>query len=68
MALPTTKKGNVPFGYAKLALILLVAVPIHWQNQYNLTHSTVPESPRTLLKDLENITRVMLERDSKRQK
>ncbi len=62
MAVPTTKKGNVPFGYAELALILLAAVPIHWQNQYNLMHSTVPESPRTLLTDLENIERVIRSR------
>ena len=45
MAVATTKKGNVPFGYANLALILLVAVPITWQNQYNLVHATVPDSP-----------------------
>lgn len=28
MAVATTKKGNVHFGYAELALILLAAVPI----------------------------------------
>ena len=53
MAVATTKKGNVPFGYADLALILLAAVPITWQNQYNLTHATVPDSPCQLLVDLE---------------
>ena len=31
-------------------------------------HSTVPESPRQLLADLDNMERVMLERDSKKQK
>ncbi len=66
MAVATTKKGNVLFGYAELALILLVAVPITWQNQYILMHSTVPESPRQLLADLENIKRVMPEHDSKK--
>jgi hypothetical protein len=33
-----------------------------WQNQYNLNYSTVPESPRTLLPDLEAITQVMVEK------
>jgi hypothetical protein len=58
----TTKKGNVPFGEADLASVILASVPIAWQNQYSLTHSTVPEAPRTLLPDLENIERVMLEK------
>ncbi len=31
-------------------------------NQYNLTHSTLPKSPRLLLPDLENIERVMNEK------
>jgi hypothetical protein len=42
-AVLTTKKGNISFSEANLAAILLVSVPITWQNQYNLTHSTVPE-------------------------
>jgi hypothetical protein len=33
-----------------------------WQNQYNLNHSTVPKSTRTLLPDLEAIERVMEEK------
>jgi hypothetical protein len=33
MAVGTTTKGNVPVGYDDLALILLAAVPITWQNQ-----------------------------------
>jgi hypothetical protein len=33
-----------------------------WQNQYNLNHSTVPESARTLLLDLEAIEQVMVEK------
>jgi hypothetical protein len=60
-AVATTKKENVPFGEADLASIILATGPIMWQNQYSLTHSTVPESPCTLLADLENIKRVMLE-------
>ncbi len=48
-AVPTTKKGNIPFGKADLAAIVLSSVPMSWQNQYNLNHLTVPESTRTLL-------------------
>ncbi len=33
-----------------------------WQNQYNLNHSTVPKSTRTLLPDLEAIKQVMEEK------
>ncbi len=54
-AVPTTKKGNIPFGEADLATIVLSSVPMSWQNQYNLNHSMVPESTRTLLPDLEAI-------------
>jgi hypothetical protein len=39
-----------------------------WQNQYNLNHSTVPESTRTLLPDLEAIERVMVEKLSQKLK
>ncbi len=48
-AVPTMKKGNIPFGKADLAAIVLSFVPMSWQNQYNLNHSTVPESTRTYL-------------------
>ncbi len=61
-AVPTTKKGNIPFGKADLAAIVLLSVPMSWQNQYNLNHSIVPESTRTLLLDLEAIERVMVEK------
>jgi hypothetical protein len=37
----TTKKGNIPFGVANLAAIVLLSVPTSWQNQYTLNHSTV---------------------------
>jgi hypothetical protein len=64
-AVPTTKKGNIPFGEADLAAIVLLSVPVSWQNQYNLNqHSTIPESMRTLLPDLEAIERVMVEKKS----
>ncbi len=62
MAIADTKKGNVPFDEADLAGILLKAVPTSWVNQYNLTYSTLPKSPRLLLPDLENIERVMNEK------
>jgi hypothetical protein len=61
-AVPTMKKGNIPFGKADLAAIALSSVPMSWQNQYNLNHSAVPESTRTLLPDLEAIKRVMVEK------
>jgi hypothetical protein len=61
-AVPTTKKGNIPFGEADLAAIVLLYVPMLWQNQYNLNHSTIPKSTRTLLPDLETIERVMVEK------
>jgi hypothetical protein len=54
-AVPTMKKGNIPFGEADLATIVLSSVPMLWQNQYNLNHSTVPKSTCTLLLDLEAI-------------
>jgi hypothetical protein len=37
-AVPTMKKGNIPFGEADLAAIVLLSVPMLWQNQYNLNH------------------------------
>ncbi len=61
-------KGNVIFGDGELANIILASTPQMWQNQYNLTHSTVLESPRALLPDLENIERVMNERYAEKQK
>ncbi len=61
-AVPTTKKGNIPFGKADLAAIVLSSVLISRQNQYNLNHSTVPESTCMLLPDLEAIKRVMVEK------
>ena len=61
-AVPTTKKGNIPFGKADLAAIVLSPVLMSWQNQYNLNHSTVPESTRTLLPDLEAIKQVVVEK------
>jgi hypothetical protein len=64
-AVLTTKKGNIPFGEADLATIVLLSVPMLWQNQYNLNHSTVSESMCTLLPNLEAIKQVMVERKGK---
>jgi hypothetical protein len=61
-AVPTTKKRNIPFSKADLAAIVLSSVPMLWQNQYNLNHSTVPKSTRTLLPDLEAIKQVIVEK------
>ena len=51
-----------PASLADLASLILSTVPVIWQNHYNLTHQTVPESPRTLLQDLKNIRRIMSEK------
>jgi hypothetical protein len=61
-AVPTTKKGNVPFGKAYLVAIVLASALMTWQNQYNLTHTTVPKSTCALLPDLEAIEQVMVEK------
>jgi hypothetical protein len=62
-AVPKMKKGNIPFGEADLAAIVLSSVLMLWQNQYNLNHSTVPKLTRcTLLPDLEAIGRVIVEK------
>jgi hypothetical protein len=67
-AVPTRKKGNKPFGEADLATIVLASVPMSWQNQYNLNHSTVLKSTHTLLPNLEAIERVMVEKHSQKLK
>jgi hypothetical protein len=65
-AVPTMKKGNIPFGEADLAAIVLASVSMSWQNQYNLNHSTVPELTCALLLDLEAIEQVMVEKHSQK--
>ncbi len=61
-AVPTTKKGNIPFGKADLAAIVLLSVPMSWQNQYNLNYSKVLKSTCSLLPDLDAIKQVMVEK------
>jgi hypothetical protein len=54
-AVVLTEYGNVPFNESTLASIILSHLPVAWRNQYNLTHTIVPESPRAILLDLENL-------------
>jgi hypothetical protein len=61
-AVQTMKKGNIPFGEADLAAIVLSSVPMLWQNQYNLNLSTVSKSTCALLPNLEAIEQVMVEK------
>ena len=64
----TTKKGNILFTEANLAMLILSFVPMTWQNLYNLMHQMVLELPRTLLLDLENIKHVINEMFTKKLK
>jgi hypothetical protein len=63
-AVASTEYGNVPFNESTLASIILSHLPVAWRNQYNLTHTIVPESPRAILLDLENLERVFAERSN----
>ncbi len=67
-AVPMTRKGNIPFREADLAAIMLVSVPMTWQNQYNLNHLTVPEWTCALLPYLEAIECIMVEKHNKKLK
>jgi hypothetical protein len=60
------KIGNIPLIKADLAAIVLASVPMKWQNQYNLTHLTVPGLRRALLRDLEAIEWIMVEKQNER--
>jgi hypothetical protein len=62
LAVASTEMGNVPFTEATHASIILSHLPVAWRNQYNLTHSMVPESPRAMLMDLENIEKLFVEK------
>jgi hypothetical protein len=68
MAVEGTKKGNVPFDEADLVGIILNSVSVSWMNQYNMTHTTLPDRTRTLLQDLELIKCVMEEKHEAGQK
>jgi hypothetical protein len=54
----------VLFNESTLASIILSHLPVAWRNQYNLTHTIVPESPRAILLDLENLEKVFAEKSN----
>jgi hypothetical protein len=62
LAVAFMEMGNVPFTKATRASIILSHLPVAWRNQYNLTHSTVPKSPRAMLMDLKNIEKLFVEK------
>ncbi len=66
LSVTTTEMGNVPFMEATHVSIILSCLPVAWRNQYNLTHKTVPESPRAMLQDLENIEKLFVEKYNKK--
>jgi len=61
-AVASTELGNVPFNETTLASIILSHLPVVWRTQYGLTHALVPESPRAILVDLENIEKLFAEK------
>jgi len=62
LAVPSMERGNTPFTKPTHVSIILSQLPVAWRNQYDLTHQTVPESPRAMLQDLETIEKVIAER------
>jgi hypothetical protein len=57
-AVASMELGNVPFNETTLASIILNHLPFVWRTQYALTHTLVPEFPRAILMDLENIEKL----------
>jgi hypothetical protein len=68
LAVASTKKGNVPFNNATLASNILSTCHIDWKNLYELNHKTVPESTRLMLRDLETIEKVFVEKNNEKAK
>ncbi len=68
MAVVSTELGNVPFNEANHVSIILSHLPVAWRNQYNLTHKTVPESPRAMLLDIENIKKMQVKKYNEKAK
>jgi hypothetical protein len=68
MAVASMELENVPFTEATHASIILSRLPVAWRNLYNLTHKTVPESPRAMLLDLENIEKMQVEKYNEKAK
>ncbi len=48
--------------------IILSHLLVAWRNQYDLTHKTVPESPRAMLLDLENIEKMQVKKYNEKAK
>ncbi len=66
LAVASTEMGNVPFTEATHARIILSHLAVAWRNQYDLTHSTVSESPRAMLMDHKNIERLFVEKNKEK--
>jgi hypothetical protein len=66
LAVASTEMGNVPFTEATHTSIILLYLPVAWRNQYDLMHKTVPEAPRAMLQDLENIKKLFVEKYNKK--
>jgi hypothetical protein len=63
-AVPSTEFGNAPFNKSTLVSIILNHIPVVWRNQCNVTQTIVPESPRAILLDLENLEKVFVEKSN----
>ena len=63
-AVASTELGNVPFNKTMLASIIFNHLPVAWRIQYSLMHTLVPESPRAILLDLENIEKLFAEKSN----
>jgi hypothetical protein len=61
MDVASTELGNLPFKETTHGSIIFSHLPVAWRNQYNLMHKTIPESPRAMLLDLENIEKMHLQ-------
>ncbi len=68
LAVASMEMGNVPFTEATHPSIILSHLPVAWRNQYNLTHSMVPESLRAMQIDLENIEKLFVKKYNKKAK
>ena len=68
MGVASAQLGNVPFTEVTHASIIRNHLPVAWTNQYDLTHKTVPESPRVMLLDLENIEKMQVKKYNKKAK
>ncbi len=60
MAVASIEKCNKPFNKAMFVGMSVVTCLIAWRDQYNLTHNTLPKSPRTMLLDQGTLRRFLL--------